>query len=608
MKQKLRKPVKPSAADFLREGNASYRAGRFHLAAQAFGKARDLEPRNAAVLYNMASAKERVGEIAEAMALLTQAARFKPAWPEPPARLALLAGMFRLDSAKDLDPHGLLACFAYDSIDLRVLASLAYDHLRAVTPLGPALERATAGDAGEAARSLIMRRTERVLSDRLFLAALAAGPVCDIGLEKLLTAIRRTVLLELSAGRFEDKALGAFLLALARQCLANDHVFAVQPDEEERLASLPPDWDAVCAGDPEQARRLMLRLLYEPPDSLVPQDASEEAYKAVRPRGLGLLLDEWAQEREALQKRAACLPSLGTISDATSRKVASQYEAYPYPRWTSLTLPSDGSAPRALSRFFSPERLAFMEKPFRVLIAGAGTGRQAVASAAGYGPGADVLAVDLSRTSLAYARYRAQRYGRANLRFAQADLLELADSGEGAFDIIECVGVLHHMADPFKGWRALTEALRPDGLMLVGLYSPVSRRAVTALRAEPAYPGPGCGAAQARQYRAELIERADETAAILTSSQDFYTLNEFRDYVLHEHERPIFLSEIEAFLGQNGLAFRGFQLPAPIASHFIQSSTGASWPGTLEEWARYEESYPRCFDGMYMMWCEKAGG
>nr|MBX2804798.1 tetratricopeptide repeat protein [Hyphomicrobiales bacterium] len=109
MKRSVRKPPKPTPADFLREGNASFRAGRYFLAAQAFEKARKLEPRNAAILFNLASTKERTGDIAEAAALMTQAARFKPSWPEPAGNLAMLAGAFRLESGKNLDPHGLLA-------------------------------------------------------------------------------------------------------------------------------------------------------------------------------------------------------------------------------------------------------------------------------------------------------------------------------------------------------------------------------------------------------------------------------------------------------------------------------------------------------------------
>ena len=44
------------------------------------------------------------------------------------------------------------------------------------------------------------------------------------------------------------------------------------------------------------------------------------------------------------------------------------------------------------------------------------------------------------------------------------------------FDLIEAVGVLHHLADPYAGWRVLLSLLRPGGFMLLGLYSAPARR------------------------------------------------------------------------------------------------------------------------------------
>jgi SAM-dependent methyltransferase len=270
-------------------------------------------------------------------------------------------------------------------------------------------------------------------------------------------------------------------------------------------------------------------------------------------------------------------------------------------------MPEENSALVSLRRYFSDEQLAFMGKPFNALVAGCGTGQQAIAAAVRYGPKADVHAIDLSKASLAYAKARAEDFGLVNLRFAQADILDFADSGEGPFNIIEAVGVLHHMEKPSEGWRILAEQLRPGGLMLIGLYSVVSRRHLTELRNRSDYPGSGCDIETARQYRAALIAKRDEMAVRMTASLDFYSMNEFRDLLLHEHEQPMLLSEIEALLEDNKLTFRGFQLPSPIIAHFLQNSPGESWPGSFRAWASYEAKFPRTFDVMYNFWCEKAG-
>ncbi|MBX2804672.1 MAG: class I SAM-dependent methyltransferase, partial [Hyphomicrobiales bacterium] len=503
-------------------------------------------------------------------------------------------------------PHGLLAAFAFDRVDRRAIATYAFDYLSATTALGGALDKIRAnGDPDEIARAMILRRTERVLSDKLFLEALSCGPLFDRSLEILLTAIRKSLLLDVPADRFEDKALGAFALALIRQCMVSDYVFDVSEEEKLCLETIAADWDALRAGKADAARQLMLKLLYEAPRHLVPAEANAEAIKTIRPRGLSELLSEWLQERAALADGANAIPAIGLVEDSTSVKVAKQYEDYPYPRWTSVNLPAGIDPRRVLSRFFPADKLGFMENPFRILVAGTGTGRQAIIAAAGYGDMADVLGIDLSRSSLAYAKNRANNFGIGNLRLAQADVLGFAESGEGPFDIIESIGVLHHMADPFRGWELLTGLLRPGGLMLIGLYSAVSRRNISALRNEKDFPGSGCSDDEVRQYRNMLAGRGDEMARLLTLSQDFYTLNEFRDLLLHEQERPIYLSEIEAFISQNGLTFRGFQLPPQVISHFLKSFPNDSWPGTLDNWARYEEKHPRCFDKMYNFWCEK---
>ena len=598
MKQASR--AKPPSPDFLGQGRVAFLAGRFHLAAEAYAKAREANPRDPVALFNLASAKERLGDIDEAAVLLTQALRLRPGWFVPAQRLALLEARYAVQSPGDLDPRGLLAAFAFDRIDLQPIATAAMAHVQAHSPLGEALARAEAGHAADIARDWLLRRTEKTLGQPLLLNALSHGANQHPGFERLLTAMRRILLLEVRSQRFEDKALTGFVLALIRQCINNEHVFAVSAEESDALSRLAVDWAALQAGAPDEARRLMLLLLYRPHDALGAR-LSPELCRAIRPRALGDLLAAQFGADEEEARLAAGIPVLGAIEDATARKVAAQYEAHPYPRWTSLQMPREGSAKTMLKGFMPPETLGFVDAPFRVLIAGAGTGRHALAASVRYGKNAQVLAVDLSRRSLAYAKAKAARFGVANLDFAQADLQSIPDEA-GPFDIIEAVGVLHHMAEPFKGWQALIRLLRPGELMLAGLYSALSRQNIGELRREPGYPGPGCDEAAARAFRAGLLERGNQ----LTASYDFYSLSNFRDLALHEHERPIFLSEVEAFLEQNGLVFRGFSLPPLITAAFLTAFPGEKRPGSLANWAKFEEQHPHTFDAMYQIWCQKA--
>ena len=115
-----------------------------------------------------------------------------------------------------------------------------------------------------------------------------------------------------------------------------------------------------------------------------------------------------------------------------------------------------------------------------ILIAGCGTGRQSIGAAQNI-VGARVLAIDLSLTSLAYAKRKTLALGLRNIEYAQADILQLGSIGR-TFDVIEAGGVLHHMADPWRGWRVLLALLRPGGCMRIGLYSALARPAVVAAR------------------------------------------------------------------------------------------------------------------------------
>jgi SAM-dependent methyltransferase len=589
-------------SDFLKDGTEAFIAGRFNLAASCFEKAHLAEPRDPVPLFNLASAKERLGEIDEAAAHLTRALRLKPNWADPARRFSALVSRYVLQAPADLDPFGLQAAFAVDEIDQEPLVATATAYLRATTMLGGAVHQAAIGNALPAARAMLIKRTDKTLTHPLLEAALTLGINRDPDLEKLLTAMRRVLILELPEKRYEDKALLGFACALLQQSFNNEHVFAVTDEEAERLKSASVDWAALAAGSVTASRNLLWQLLYHPPETVIAGRLSSEDCRKLRPRALAEVITVRLREDEELAERGENLPVIGEIRDSTSLRVGQQYQDHPYPRWTSLTVPAKGSARRRLERFFSPERLTFFDAPFKVLIAGAGTGRQAIDSALRYGENADVLAVDLSRRSLAYGERMASKFAAPNLRFAQADILGLGRE-VGSFDIIEAVGVLHHLADPFAGIRKLAARLRPGGLMLVGLYSRRARQNIARLREDSHFPGPGCDDDAARRFRARLIAGVQNELLLL--SQDFYTLSDFRDLVLHEHELAFALPEVEKSLREAGLIFRGFILPPPAEAQFTAAFPEDRWPGSLSNWHQFEESNARTFDAMYHFWCEK---
>lgn len=589
--------------DLSQRGLAAAQQGNLPLAATLLKQAAQAKPRHAATWINLAAVLLKLDDFDATAEALSKALRADLTNTLAAQRLASLLRRFRLEAPARLDAFGLKAALTADDIDRQPVAVAALAKLKSETLAEP-LAMGRARGWLEAAQALIARKTAKALHDYLLLAALRHGLNTDPEIERLLTGLRQAIL-ALETERFGDKALVGFACALIAHELNSDYVLAVSERERGILSGLAIEQEALLAGDVGQAQILLRLSLYQPFEKIFDPVPNPDMCSRIALAPLRELVRMRLAELNAEVAIAETIPTIGSIADATSLRVAGQYEASPYPRWRSLQPPPPGAAKRTLIRFFDEDRLAFMDKPFEVLIAGAGTGQHAIASALAYRPHAKVLAIDLSRRSLAYAKRMSEHYEASDLDVAQADILDLGPL-DRSFDIIESVGVLHHMAEPFGSWRALLDKLKRGGLMLIGLYSAISRKILADLRHETAFPGPGCSDDAARAYRQDLMKRTPDTAGSeLLVSEDFYALNAFRDLTLHESETQVILPEIAAFLKKNGLTFRGFALPPEHWSGFAQRFPDDPSPGCLDNWWAYEQDNPRLFDGMYVFWCEK---
>ncbi len=539
-------------------------------------------------------------EAAEAVERCSHALVAQPDFPEAARLLAALLQRYEFNAETELSPRGLEAAFAFANVDRQALCNGALALLKFRPPLADALARGRA-EGWDAAAARLTRKGALLLRDRLFALALIHGVVADIEIEFLLTALRRRLLL--SPRLLLARPVYEFACVLIRQCLNNEHVFFADEDERARLGELNVDIDAMFEGDAAAGGAFLLWSLYRPFHETLGHEA--RAADKVSPRALRAVLRDELEARRMEAAHADSLPRLTAVTNETSRRVAEQYTNDPYPRWLSLQAPQPGSAKDRMRGHFSAAALAVIDGPCDVLIAGAGTGRQAVHSAIGYGAGTRVLAIDLSAPSLAYGARMAEALGVANLRFAIGDILCLDETGE-RFDVIECVGVLHHMADPHEGWRALIGRLRPGGLMLIGLYSGVSRRVIGALSEDPEWPGPDVDDDGLRAYRRTLMGRASgDDGFALTKSPDFFTKSGFRDLALHVSERHCAIPEIRDFMAAHGLDFHGFSLPDETLRAYADAFPGDEPPGALDHWWAFEQDNPGTFDGMYLFWCRK---
>jgi tetratricopeptide (TPR) repeat protein/2-polyprenyl-3-methyl-5-hydroxy-6-metoxy-1,4-benzoquinol methylase len=445
-------------------------------------------------------------------------------------------------------------------------------------------------------------------ADTMLHALLETVPVSTIEFQRFLTCARHALLETASKEQVPDDsdvAAQRFYAALSRQCFVNEYIFGYDDRELSSAAAartkllalldsnqVVPSFLllAVAAYFPLNTLRGACRLLA----AMVPGPVEEVLRQQIRE----------PLEEQALRESIECLTS---IAGGVSEEVRDQYEQNPYPRWVKLpmrhdALPFNEELRRGLPLApFVPMR---DDSAPEVLVAGCGTGSHSILVAQRF-RGARVLAIDLSLSSISYAKRKTQELGIANIEYAHADILRLDDIAR-TFDIIESSGVLHHMADPFLGWRKLLSRLRPGGFMGLGFYSEIARRHVVKAREFIAARGYAGTLDDIRRFREDLTTK-DMGAELkwLSRMSDFYSTSACRDLLFHVHENRLSLGQIESFLTEFGLHFIGFELD-PRALHQYRSRFTDDPSGTnLRNWARFEAENPDTFVGMYQFWIQK---
>ncbi len=460
------------------------------------------------------------------------------------------------------------------------------------------VERATkAWPARIGMDALVGSERAAVLSDALLGALLESAPVCDLRIERFLTLARHALLAAVTSdGVDPDAQTLSFCCALARQCFIDDYVFSYTDAEIERARELRDRVaDSLAHGADVAPMQVAVVAAYFPLHSLMRADALiEHAW----PAPVNALVAQQVREPLDEERLRTQIPRLTPIEDAVSLDVRAQYEEHPYPRWVKLprqdVTGNANAGERALWRWHDSA------SEIDILVAGCGTGQESIEFAHAF-PRGRVLAVDLSLASLAYAERKARELRIANVEHAQADLTKLGALGR-RFDLISSVGVLHHLADPAVGLRALAGMLAPGGHMLVGLYSDRARADVAAARAFIALHGFHATSDDIRRCREALIEERNDAFSRLSLRSDFYVTAECRDLLFHVQEHRFTLPQIAAQLDALGLRFEGFVLRPDVARLYAARHPNDPQMLDLASFDALEAQFPHAFAGMYIFW------
>ena len=454
-------------------------------------------------------------------------------------------------------------------------------------------------------KSLLLENTniQIFLKDDLFLLMMQKSLIADLVLERIIISIRKEILFKFMNNKEEDNhKFFNFIVSLAEQCFLNEYVYMQTENEINLIGNLENRINknkeinelevAIlgCYKSLSACKKLKVKLINYKSNNFLFND----------------LLKMQIEEIRKENKLKKTIKSHGDITDKISQKVRSQYEENPYPRWrytyTNVRvnflirlqnqIKPNTTEIKLINKFNTPN----------ILIAGCGTGRHLLI-ADSY-TNANILGVDLSLASLAYAKRKTQEMGLNNIEFLHSDILNLK-SLKRKFDIIESVGVLHHMKDPIEGLKVLLSLLEPHGVLKLGLYSKIARTHITHARKIAKENKFKSNIEDIRKFRYKILNSSrDDLLSKVSLGKDFYTTSAVRDLIFHEQEYCFTIPEITKIFSNLKLNFLGFTEPL-IKNKYFKIYIDDKKNIILKNWIKYEKDNPETFRGMYNFWVKK---
>ncbi len=440
---------------------------------------------------------------------------------------------------------------------------------------------------------------ENLQKNSLLMQFMKVCPIPDYYIEKKFVKIRKEILDHICNSNIHETNIN-FLISLSMQCILNEYIYDQSKDEIEKVNKLD---ERVKINLKKNKKISDLEILclscYKPLSNFSWSNKIKFSNK------LNAIYELHINQNKIENQISESIKSISKVKNRVSINVKKQYEENPYPRWENLGL---SIKPRNIREVINDsdlnldlEKFKISESP-QILIAGCGTGQHAITTASKY-KNAKILALDLSFKSLSYAKRKVEELGINNIDFVQGDLLDL-QSIDRKFDIIESVGVLHHMDDPFKGWKILTSCLNNESLMLIGLYSEKARKHIIQIKNKINKLKLQSNYKNIIKFRKNLIENNNDQWNDIKSSPDFYTVSGVRDLLFHVVEHRFTISEIKEYLDKLGLVFLGFE-DKLVKEKFKKIHKNKVDLYNLDKWEKYEKFNPRIFAGMYQFWCKK---
>ncbi len=416
-------------------GMALQALNRMDVAVDSYRETLRLNPQHVAAAFALSRLLVMRGQVRESLQYSLLTLRQGIREPEILRHFVQVLGMQQDVRALQEGRAGMELCFDATDLDLQRLSRPITEILKRDPLFMEMLSLVRQGNLPELQARMLTDQFAGLLQDRLLIKALTWTLFCDPEFELLLGGLRRIFLGICANGGFHNgrKGIvdddGALLAAIACQCFSSEYCYTVTADEAYRLAMLEQQLATdIVKGQwnpRHDSSRLcvygMYRPLYRLPgvDRLLSQaDRYEES--ALRQ----FVHMQWQGPRQENLLRAE-IPDITPIENETSRIVRDMYEESPYPPWLTVARHIPRPLAQVTEQMFPGVQPPRNEAgPVNVLVAGCGTGKQAIMSASRFS-NSRVLAVDLSLSSLAYAQRKVKELGIHNIEFASADILQL---------------------------------------------------------------------------------------------------------------------------------------------------------------------------------------
>ena len=258
------------------------------------------------------------------------------------------------------------------------------------------------------------------------------------------------------------------------------------------------------------------------------------------------------------------------MSDSqVSAAVAKLYDTYPFPPEPILDEPPPGYNWRwnwlAAYNFCTGRKP--QKQDIRILDAGCGSG-VGTEYLVHLNPQAQVVGIDLSAGTLEVAKKRCQSSGADRVEFHHLSIYDV-DKIPGEFELINCVGVLHHLPDPIRGIEALAKKLAPGGLMHIFVYGELGRWEIQLMqKAIALLQGNKKGDYRdGVQVGRQIFASLPENNRIVKREKERWAMENqrdecFADMYVHPQETDYNIDTLFALIEASGLDFVGFSNPS----------------------------------------------